>query len=68
MDEIISGERKEKLKAFFVDVIDADVLTNGDALKIIEKKQKACENRKAVLYEDLVVDLIEGGDDTEVES
>ena len=66
MDEILRAERKEKLKKCLAQVIDEDILTNRDAWKIIEIMKQACEARKAELYENLVIDMIEEGDhDTE---
>ncbi len=59
--DIISEERKEKLKKFLVQMIDGDILTNRDAWKIIEIMKQACEDRKAELYESLVIDMIEDG-------
>ncbi len=62
MDEMLRGERKEKLKKCLAQVIDEDILTNRDVCKIIEIMKQACEDRKAELYEDLVIDMIGEGD------
>lgn len=61
MDEIIDEERRERLKEHFARIADEDVLTNGDALMIIEILRKACERKKAEVYEDIVSNRIERG-------
>lgn len=61
MDEIIDEERKERLKEHFARIADKDVLTNGDALMIIEILRNACERKQAEVYEDIVSNRIERG-------
>lgn len=60
MDEIITAERREKLKKDFLDVANQDILTNQDALMIIEILHGACMRKKAELYEDYISGRIEG--------
>jgi len=62
MDEILNEERRELLIAKFTEVAKDDVLTNGDALKIIDILRDACERKKAEIYEDMVIESMEGGE------
>lgn len=63
MDEKLKKERCDTLKKFCNDIIDQGVLTNGDALMIIEILREACKREKAVLYEDALASIIEGGEE-----
>lgn len=62
MDEIITEERREALKQHFTEIADRDLLTNEDALMIIEILHQACARKKAEIYEDMMNELIDGGE------
>lgn len=62
MDEIITEERREKLKKHFAEVADKDILTNEDALMIIEILHQACARKKAEIYEDMISGMLEDGE------
>lgn len=62
MDEIITEERREKLKKYFAEVADKDILTNDDALMIIEILHQACARKKAEIYEDMISGMLEDGE------
>lgn len=62
MDEIITEERREKLKRYFAEVADKDILTNEDALMIIEILHQACTRKKAEIYEDMISGMLEDGE------
>jgi len=62
MDEIITEERREKLKKYFAEVADKDILTNEDALMIIEILHQACARKKAEIYEDMISGMLEDGE------
>ena len=63
MDEILNAERRDSLIEKFTWVAKEDVLTNGDAMKIIDILRRACERKRAELYEDLVIGRLEGDDE-----
>ena len=63
MDEKLKKERCDTLKNFCNDIIDQGVLTNGDALTIIEILREACKREKVALYEDALASIIEGGEE-----
>ena len=62
MEELLSGERREGLKAAFCETVDREVLTNADAIIIIDILKAACERKKITLYENVMKDMIEGTD------
>lgn len=62
MDETITPERRDALIELFASVAEADVLTNLDALTIIEILQRACERAQVELHEGLLTALINGPD------
>ena len=63
MDEIITEERREALKKHFTEIADRDLLTNEDALMIIEILHQACERKKAEISEEIMISMIEGDDE-----
>lgn len=65
MDEIITEERRERLKKQFTEVADRDLLTNGDALMIIEILHQACARKKADITEKYLADSFCEEGDTE---
>ena len=62
MDEIITAERREQLKKHFCEVADKDLLTNEDALMIVEILHQACARKKAEIYEDMMNVMLEDGE------
>ena len=60
MDEILTEERKKSLIEKFTMVAEENVLTNMDALMIVEILQRACERAQAEVYEKIVVEQIKG--------
>ena len=60
MDEILTEERKKSLIEKFMAVAEEDVLTNMDAMMIIEILLKACERAQADVYEKMVLEQIKG--------
>lgn len=64
MNEILNAERRDALVDKFTRVAQADVLTNEDALAILEIIRRACERASAVLDEEMLKAMIEGKDPT----
>ncbi len=60
MDRRLTPERKDALVNMFTKT--ADMLTNGDALAIIEILERACNRASAELEEDMLRALIEGNE------
>ena len=63
MDEKITEERKQNLIKYFTKVAEEDMLTNSDALEIIDILQKACERKQIEIYEDYVSSAINGSEE-----
>ena len=63
MDEILQEERRDALIEKFTHVAKADVLTNADALAILDILGQACRRASAGLEEDILAALIDGVDD-----
>ena len=63
MDEIITEERKQGLIEMFTAVAEQNVLTNMDALTIIQVLEDACRRKAAEIDENIMSALIEGDDD-----
>lgn len=61
MDQILNEEKRDALIAHFTEVAGHDVLTNQDALMIIEIIKDACERKQATMYEDIITRMIEYG-------
>lgn len=59
MDEILTAERRDALIDKFTRIAHADVLTNADALAILEILGDACKRASASLEEDMLKALIE---------
>lgn len=62
MDELLTGERKEHFCDMIESILADDILTNMDAMMIIEIIKNACERKKTVLYEDAMKTMISGED------
>lgn len=62
MDEILEEERREALNKHFAEIADKDLLTNQDALMIIEILHQACARKKAEIYEDMISGMLENGE------
>ena len=65
MDEIITEARREMLKEQFTEIADRNLLTNEDALMIIEILNRACARKKAEIYEDIIAVRIDSEGDAE---
>ena len=63
MDEIITEERKKNLIEMFTAVAEKDLLTNMDALTIIQVLEDACRRKTAELGEEIMKAMIEGWDE-----
>ena len=64
MDEILDAERRDALIDKFTRIAKADVLTNADALAILEIAENACRRASAELEEEMLRALIDGRDPT----
>lgn len=65
MDEILKEERRDALIERFTQIAKADVLTNGDAIAILDILGQACRRASAGLEEEILAAMIEGdGSDT----
>lgn len=64
MNEILTPERRDALIDKFTRIAQADVLTNADALAILEIIGQACKRASAELEEEMLRVLIEGEDPT----
>ena len=64
MDEILTAERRNALIDKFTRTAQADVLTNADALAILEIVEQACKRASADLEEGMLLAMIEGADPT----
>ena len=63
MDELLSEERKESLIEKVTLIVRSDVLTNLDALAIVEILQRACERKRAEICEEIFTQQIEKGNE-----
>jgi len=64
MDEILNAERRDALIKKFTEAAKADVLTNADALAILEIVEQACKRMSASLEEEMLLAMIQGEDPT----
>lgn len=64
MNEILNAERRDALIEKITSVAQADVLTNEDALVILEILARACKRSSAMLDEEMLKAMIEGEDPT----
>ena len=53
------------LKEQFTEIADRNLLTNEDALMIIEILNRACARKKAEIYEDIIAVRIDSEGDAE---
>lgn len=60
MDETLIPERRDALIRLFTGTAKLDVLTNLDALTIIQILQQACERAKVELHENFLTAMIKG--------
>ena len=63
MDEILEEERREALKKHFAEIADKDLLTNQDALMIIEILHQACKRKQAEISENIMIEIMNGDDE-----
>ena len=62
MEELLTEERKRGLKEKFDMVIAEDILTNQDAMMILQILIDACEREKVKTYEDMIRQSLKGSD------
>ena len=67
MDEILEEERREALKKHFAEIADKDLLTNQDALMIIEILHQACKRKQAEISEDIMMEMLKADYEGDVE-
>lgn len=60
MDELLEAERREALIEMFTSTARLDVLTNLDALTIIQILRQACEKASVEMEESIMTRLING--------
>ena len=60
MNEILTPERRDALIDKFTRIAHADVLTNADALSILEVIGQACKRASADIEEGILKAMIEG--------
>ena len=60
MEEMLSEERKRRLVKAVTEAVEKDILTNMDALMILQILEDACRKAMTEKYEDIISDRIEG--------
>ena len=63
MNEVINAERRDALIESFTNVARMDLLTNMDALMVLEILRRVCKRASVELEEGILKAMIDGPDD-----